>query len=78
MDFSRNSGQMSETNFNVTDNVDNVTQNVTIHRPDVSETNFTMMVIQSIIAFEGITGNLTVIIVLVNHRKFRKRFQIFS
>ena len=64
---------MSKTNFDAADYVGNVTQNVTTHQPDVSGTIFTMMIIHSIIASIGIIGNLIVIVVLVNHRKFRKK-----
>ena len=64
---------MSKINFMLTEYVDNITQNVTTHQPGVSGTIFTVMIIHSIIASVGIIGNFTVIIVLVNHRKFRKK-----
>ena len=40
---------------------------------ETSGTILTMMVIHSIIASVGIIGNFTVIVVFLNHKKFRKK-----
>ena len=63
-------------NITYTDDVIvNVTPNLTINNDiqEVSGTIFTMMVVHSIIASVGMSGNLTVILVFLNHRKFRKK-----
>ena len=38
----------------------------------------TILIIQSTVASVGVVANLTVIVVFLNHKKLRKRFQIFS
>ena len=57
--------------------VDNITGNFTDTSTDISKGLDVMMILRLILSSVGIIGNLNVLIVLLNHNKFRKRFQIY-
>ena len=43
------------------------------HEQETSQTDFIIMITHSIIASVGIVANLTVVVVFLQHRKFRKK-----